>query len=251
MEAYICINTHGAYFVEIPLPPEKREEGKVSVYQAFSPSAYDGEKGALAAAIAWRNEQGRELYGALFKKMLKLGRRMPKRKVRAGTKHGVVPGVHFEPQRGKAGAYSACWVHWESPEKKINKTKTFSVGKYGDAEAKRLAIKAREEGVKVGLKALGSTRHHRTNKGLGGFYREDEKKAWVVLWEENGDKQSREFPDKDFPMPINKKPSSWWSYLSALEFRKDKDVSTKGRTYLPATDAKVENFYQQKMRAAA
>ena len=246
---YICINSHGAYTVAIPYPHEtKLESGKNCATESFFPSVYGDEDKALMAAKEWRDEKGIEIYGNHFHDMLQFGRRMPKRKVRAGSKNVIEPGLRFEPDRGKEGAYCASWVHWVSPTEKKDKSKSFSVAKYGKENALALAKKAREDGVREGLKSSGAARHTKSKKGLGSIYYDSIVGAWVAQYKLGELQFEKYFFNSVYPDTLESKPNSWWSFQDALEFRREIDVREKGKSYLPATTKKMDLFYRQKMK---
>lgn len=118
-------------------------DGGSKLCEYFGDSKYGGKEKALEAAKRFRDEKEKELT-PIFK-MLKL-RRMNRR-----NKSGVV-GVHkadklTRKRSGKTYSYSHWIASWFDPVLGKKRNKAFSISKYGEAEALRLALKARDNAV--------------------------------------------------------------------------------------------------------
>ncbi|QEG43061.1 AP2/ERF family transcription factor [Roseimaritima ulvae] len=107
----------------------------------FSFNEYGGKRKALLAA--------REHRDALEQKLRGISRKKRAQTLRANNTSGV-PGVRLVKEtdpRWKSRPTYHCWVAQWSPSKGVRKTKRFSVEKYGNEEAYRLAVRARKRGV--------------------------------------------------------------------------------------------------------
>ncbi|PIO47805.1 MAG: hypothetical protein CMR00_08475 [[Chlorobium] sp. 445] len=107
----------------------------------FSDGVYGGAKKALKAARKYRKQLGKTLG------IESLSQRRRTRSVSSrNTATGVV-GVYRLTSKGKNGVarhyYAASW----NPEPNKVKTKSFSIAKYGEAEAFRLAVEYRQNMV--------------------------------------------------------------------------------------------------------
>ncbi|QDT02857.1 AP2 domain protein [Rubripirellula lacrimiformis] len=126
--------TTGGYLVRVT------RKGKMhSDY--FSDVDYGGKRKALLAAREFRDQLESKLKGYTSKQIAK--------KERANNTSGVV-GVRYVEEldpRWESQPVYGYWVAQWSPSKGVRKTARFSVEKYGDDEALRLAIKARNKGV--------------------------------------------------------------------------------------------------------
>lgn len=112
-------------------------------HKYFSDAAYGGKRQALSAAKLWRNEWFAKLSGIDYK----VWRR---ELVPPSNTTGIV-GVHRGVMRKMSGGKVVDWVNWQAYWRDADgrrKTKSFSVNKYGEEEAKALAKRARQEGMK-------------------------------------------------------------------------------------------------------
>jgi len=107
----------------------------------FQDSEHGGKRKALDAARKYRDSLEAKLKAYTPKELSK--------KVRSNNTSGVVGVRYVEesdprwPSKPTYGYYVAQW----SPEKGVRKTKRFSIEKYGEDEAYRLALQARKKGV--------------------------------------------------------------------------------------------------------
>ena len=126
--------TSGGYMVRI------MRKGKLhSDY--FGDLECGSKRKALIAAKKCRDELEAKLKGFTPKQKAK--------RERANNTSGVV-GVRYAEetdQRWESQPKYGYWVAQWSPSKGVRKTARFSVEKYGDDEAYRLAVKARNKGV--------------------------------------------------------------------------------------------------------
>ena len=124
----------GGYLVRV------MRKGK-RVTQFFSDSDHGGKRGALAAAKAHRDQLESKMRGYTAKQL--------SQKQRSNNTSGTV-GVRkvFETDyRWESEPTYGYWVAQWSPKKGVRKTRRFSIEKYGDTEAYRLAVQARKRGV--------------------------------------------------------------------------------------------------------
>ena len=113
------------------------------LHQYFTDSTYGGTAQALAAAMAWRDQTVAELTGADYA----IWRREWMRPTNSSGIVGVYRGL-IAKKRGKRTVKLANWqAYWQNANGKRS-TRSFSVNKYGEKEAKQMAISAREEGMK-------------------------------------------------------------------------------------------------------
>jgi len=109
--------------------------------QFFSDTEYGGKRKSLVAARKFRDELEAKLKGYSSKHL--------SNQLRANNTSGV-PGVRYVEEVDPRWESKPCYGYWIaqwSPEKGVRKTKRFSVEKYGDEEAFRLAVQARKRGV--------------------------------------------------------------------------------------------------------
>jgi hypothetical protein len=111
--------------------------------QFFADGENGGEIKALEAAKEYRNK--------ILKDIPSPTRADRSQIVRRKTSSGIV-GVTLittvdTRRKGKKYVYEF-WKAWWSPQKGIRKVKIFSVNKYGSQQARQLAIKTRENGLK-------------------------------------------------------------------------------------------------------
>ena len=113
------------------------------IHQYFVDTAHGGTAQALAAAIAWRDQTVAELTGADYA--------VWRRELMPPTNTSGIVGVSrgfVLKKRGKRTVKFAMWTaYWQNANGKRS-TRAFSVNKYGEEEAKQMAISAREEGMK-------------------------------------------------------------------------------------------------------
>lgn len=126
--------TSGGYLVRVT------RKGKL-ISDYFRDDEYGGKRKALKAAKDYRDELEATKKGYSAKQLAK--------RERANNTSGVT-GVRLvtevDPRWPSEPEYKY-WVAQWSPSKGVRKTKRFSVQKYGDKEAYRLAVKARNKGV--------------------------------------------------------------------------------------------------------
>jgi hypothetical protein len=110
--------------------------------QFFADSAYGGKDQALAAAVAWRDQNE----AAVSVVDLEVWNRD---RTRASNKSGVV-GVyrHINVKKRKDGPVMfPQWIgYWQNADGKRS-LRSFNVAKYGEETAKQLAIRARQDGM--------------------------------------------------------------------------------------------------------
>lgn len=245
-DRYIYLNTHGAYQVDLPLPPKVAdEEGRAYRTKTFYPSRFGAPETALRAARTWRDNHGTEFFGDEFYLMLNRGRELPKRKPRAGSS-AIAPGVHAKKLQGRITAWAATWSWINQDGSRTVKSRTFSLSVYGEDEARNLALKAREEGLEEALlngrKVDGAKPVSSAQKR---FRRDQAQQGWVVTDTTKRKPTERLFRDKAYRQGIDGESPSWWSFIEALCCQIDLEVKAKGVTYLPRTEAKARLYYEQ------
>lgn len=107
----------------------------------FRDQDHGGKKKALLAARKYRDELEAKYKRVSSKELAK--------RVRSNNTSGE-PGVRYVEEIDHRWDSKPCYGYWIaqwSPRKGVRKTKRFSVLKYGDDEAFRLAVKARRKGV--------------------------------------------------------------------------------------------------------
>ncbi len=124
----------GGYLVRI-----MRRGKRHSAFFAFD--QYGGKRNALAAARAHRDELESRLRSYSPKRLAQVPR--------ANNTSGIagVRRVDETDARWESKPTYSYWVAQWSPRKGVRKTKRFSVEKYGEEEAYRLAVLARKRGV--------------------------------------------------------------------------------------------------------
>ena len=116
-----------------------RKGNRASKY--FYDDEYGGKRKALAAAREHRDHLEQKMRGYTAKQL--------SQKQRSNNTSGIV-GVRkvFETDyRWDSEPTYGFWVAQWSPKKGVRKTKRYSIDKYGEAEAYRLAVQARKRGV--------------------------------------------------------------------------------------------------------
>ncbi len=107
----------------------------------FSDSEYGSKPKALQAAREYRDELETTLKGFSAKDLAK--------KAKANNTSGVV-GVRLVEERDPRWPSQPTYRYWVaqwSPSKGVRRTKRFSVEKYGEDKAYKLAVAARKKGV--------------------------------------------------------------------------------------------------------
>ena len=109
--------------------------------QLFSDLDHGGKRNALAAAKAYRDDLEKKMRGYTAKQL--------SQKERTNNTSGTVGvrKVYETDYRWKSKPTYGYWVAQWSPKKGVRKTKRFSIEKYGEKEAYRLAVQARKRGV--------------------------------------------------------------------------------------------------------
>ncbi len=109
--------------------------------KSFWDDDHGGKRKALIAARQHRDQLEKRLRGYSAKQLSQVQR--------TNTTSGIV-GVRMVEEvdfRWKSKPVYRYWVAQWSPEKGVRRTKRFSVDKYGEDEAYRLAVQARKRGV--------------------------------------------------------------------------------------------------------
>lgn len=109
----------------------------------FSDSLCGGKRAALKAAREYRDQLIEELADKVITRKQRARRKTER------NYSGVV-GVRYVEEVDRHGDTEYVYGYWEaqwSPKPGVRKKRRFSVNKYGNEEATRLAIKARREGV--------------------------------------------------------------------------------------------------------
>lgn len=125
--------TTGGYLVRIT------RKGKLQ--SKYFADVDGGKRKALRDARAFRDELESKMRGYSSKQLA--------RKERADNTSGY-PGVRAVEEADPRWPSNPCYRYWIaqwSPSKGVRRTKRFSVDKYGEDEAFRLAVKARKRGV--------------------------------------------------------------------------------------------------------
>lgn len=109
----------------------------------FSDRPYGGKRKSLQAAREYRDQLIEEHSGK------EITRKQRARRKTSRNYSGVV-GVRYVEETERRGEKEYVYAYWEaqwSPRPGTRKKRRFSVNKYGDDEALRLAVKARRAGV--------------------------------------------------------------------------------------------------------
>ena len=128
--------TSGGYLVRLT------RRGK-QTSKFFGDKDCGGKKKALTAAKKFRDDMEKKLKGYTAKELSK--------KLRSNNTSGVV-GVRLVEEIDKRWPSQPTYKYWVaqwSPEKGVRKTARFSVEKYGDEQAYKMAVKARNRGVRT------------------------------------------------------------------------------------------------------
>ena len=115
-----------------------RSDGK-NFQESFPFKKYGGRKKAIDAAKKKRDEQGRKIYGDSWPYA-----KFSPRKISPLNSSGEI-GVSYSE---KDHSWVATWQEGKGVRRK-QRNAYFSINKYGDAKAKRLAVKTRREAVKA------------------------------------------------------------------------------------------------------
>ena len=111
------------------------------VAKYFSDKDYRGKRGSLAAAKAFRDAQIEKLRPYTRLELVK----------RAESRSGTVPGVRLRENVVEKNGWQYTYQTWEAswtPEGGKRIKRQFSINKYGDEEAYRLAVKARKQALR-------------------------------------------------------------------------------------------------------
>ena len=127
-------STGGGYLVRV-----MRKGKRVSQY--FSDQEYGGKRKALLAARKHRDKLEDKMRGYTAKQLSQIQRSNNTSGI-VGVRRAVETDYRWdsEPTYGY-------WVAQWSPKKGVRRTKRFSIEKYGEDEAYRLAVQARKRGV--------------------------------------------------------------------------------------------------------
>lgn len=157
--------------------------GRQVFRKRFSDSKHGGEDGALAAAKAWRDEINR-LHPMMTKQQLAASRK-PSASGRQGVYRSAIR------QRRKDGSFSLGYFWDAAPPNwhPLLRHRRFSVAKYGEDEAFRLAVAAREafeaEAEAAGRQPFRSTPPSQKSTTLRNIHRMDYRdgadKTWAVI----------------------------------------------------------------------
>ena len=108
----------------------------------FGDSVYGGKRKALTAARDHRDELEREHPHYSRKEVAQ---------IKSSRNTSGIVGVRLSEEIDRRWPNEPVYLYWVaqwSPSPGVRKTKRFSVDKYGDEEAFRLALKARSDGLK-------------------------------------------------------------------------------------------------------
>jgi hypothetical protein len=120
--------------------------------QHFTDSIYGGKDLALTAAMAWRDQREAELSGVDY---VVWQREWMRTCNKSGTV-GVYRNINCK-KRGDRIVKQAQWIgYWQNTNGKRS-VRSFNVSKYGEEEAKQLAIRARQKGMADVARQLQST----------------------------------------------------------------------------------------------
>ncbi|TWU64842.1 MULTISPECIES: AP2/ERF family transcription factor [Crateriforma] len=126
--------TTGGYLVRV------MRRGELTSWY-FSDKEYGSKRKALAAAKEYRDELEGGLAGYSAKQLAK--------KQRSNNTSGVV-GVRLVEEKDPRWPSQPTYRYWVaqwSPQKGVRRTKRFSVEKYGEDKAYKMAVQARKKGV--------------------------------------------------------------------------------------------------------
>ena len=115
-----------------------RYDGK-NLLESFSFKKYGGKKKAVEAAKKKRDEHEKKLYGENWHYA-----KYSPRKISPPNSSGEIDVSYSE----KDHSWVATWQEGKGARRK-QRNAYFSINKYGDAKAKRLAVKTRREAVKA------------------------------------------------------------------------------------------------------
>lgn len=126
--------TGGGYLVRV------MRKGKRAT-KFFPDNEYGGKRKSLVAAKEYRDQLERTMRGYTAKQL--------SQKQRSNNTSGIVGvrKVYETDYRWESEPTYGYWVAQWSPKKGVRRTKRFSIEKYGDEEAYRLAVQARKRGV--------------------------------------------------------------------------------------------------------
>lgn len=112
--------------------------GQQSFRKRFADSKHGGEEGALAAARAWRDELDR-LHPPMTKQQVAAKRKPP-----VSGRQGVYRVLLRQPRKDGSFVVDHVWDAGSPSWNGVGRHRRFSVAKYGEDEAFRLAVLARE-----------------------------------------------------------------------------------------------------------
>lgn len=142
----------GAYrgaFVRIPVPGGTASEPECAT---FNYAAYGGRKGAIAAAQAWRDQRGRELWGEMWPDLPRFVGEGPHFSLSRANSTGVT-GVWCQEKLSLAGTplrhFIALWQQKRPDGSRYTARRQFSVNRYGVAGALELAYEARRSALEA------------------------------------------------------------------------------------------------------
>ena len=131
------IDTHSTHGYQLRF----QRRGNV-VDKFYSDGSHGGKTKALAAARKHRDE---------LEKKHKPYSRKEIAKIRSEKNTSGVVGVRLAEEKSVSGEWEYTYYFWVaqwSPKPGVRKTKRFSVSKYGDEEAYKMAVAARQKGVR-------------------------------------------------------------------------------------------------------
>lgn len=108
----------------------------------FTDSVYGGTAQALAAAIAWRDQLLAKISGVDYG----VWRRERMQPTNTSGIVGVYRGINFKTKGGRKYKFALWCGYWQNANGKRS-ARSFSVSKYGEEQAKALAIQARQDGM--------------------------------------------------------------------------------------------------------
>lgn len=115
---------------------------KQYICKSFADSVYGGTAEALAAAIQWRDQKVVELTNEDYA-VWKRERMRPDNT--SGT-IGVSRSIHTDRQKKRITKQASWHAYWKNADG-TRRSRAFSVSKYGEEQAKQMAIQARAEGM--------------------------------------------------------------------------------------------------------
>jgi hypothetical protein len=138
-----CVYVYGeAYQLRLPVPENHPNAPRWSV--SFNVREFDSREAALAEAQSFREEWGQHLWGKLWPLLLAA---LDENSIRFRFATNVVGHVGVYKARQKVSyAYVAAWRTGPPGQRKTQR-RYYSINKYGEETALRLAIEERERGI--------------------------------------------------------------------------------------------------------